>query len=190
MAGIGSPEGEHIGRRLLGERIIMLGQEVNDEIANRICSELLLLTADDAKRDIQLFINSPGGSVYAGMAIYDVMQYVPNDIVTVAMGMAGSMGQFLLTAGTAGKRYALPHARIIMHQPHGGIGGTESDIRIQAQQMLFTKKLLAERTAFHTGQPLEKIEADADRDRWFTAEEARAYGFIDHVVVSTAVLPS
>jgi ATP-dependent Clp protease, protease subunit len=190
MAGMESPDGEHIGRRLLRERIIMLGTEVNDEVANRICSELLLLTADDPARDIQLFINSPGGSVFAGMAIYDVMQYVPNDIVTVAMGMAGSMGQFLLTAGTAGKRYALPHSRIIMHQPHGGIGGTAADIAIQAEQMRYTKKLLAERTAFHTGQPLERIEADADRDRWFTAEEAREYGFIDHVVTSTAHVPS
>ncbi|MEO3855034.1 ATP-dependent Clp protease proteolytic subunit [Acrocarpospora sp. B8E8] len=190
MATAGSPEGEHISRRLLNERIIVLGQEVDDEIANRICSELLLLTADDPKRDIQLYINSPGGSVYSGMAIYDVMQYVPNDIVTVAMGMAGSMGQFLLTAGTTGKRYALPHARIIMHQPHGGIGGTAADIAIQAEQMRYTKKLLAERTAFHTGQPLERIEADADRDHWFTAEEAKEYGFIDHVVATTAHVPA
>lgn len=182
--------GEHLDRRLLEERIIVLGQEVDDAIANRLCSELLLLSADDSKRDIQLFINSPGGSVYAGMAIYDVMQYVPNDIITVAMGMAGSMGQFLLTAGTRGKRYALPHARIIMHQPHGGLGGTETDIRIQAEQMRHTKRLLAERTAFHTGQPIEKIEADADRDNWFTAEEAKEYGFIDHVVLSPAHVSS
>jgi ATP-dependent Clp protease protease subunit len=177
---------EQLGDRLLGQRIIVLGQEVNDEIANRICSELLLLTADDSRRDISLYINSPGGSVSAGMAIYDVMQYVPNDVVTVAMGLAASMGQFLLCAGAPGKRYALPHARIVMHQPLGGIGGTAADIAIQAEQMRYTKKLMAERIATHTGQPLERIEQDSDRDRWFTAEEAKEYGFVDHVVASLA----
>ncbi|GAA1273173.1 ATP-dependent Clp protease proteolytic subunit 2 [Planotetraspora silvatica] len=177
---------EQLGDRLLGQRIIILGQEVNDEIANKICSELLLLTAEDSQRDISLYINSPGGSVSAGMAIYDVMQYVPNDVVTVAMGFAASMGQFLLCAGTKGKRYALPHARIVMHQPLGGIGGTAADIAIQAEQMRYTKKLMAERIATHTGQPLERIEADSDRDRWFTAEEAKDYGFVDHVVASLA----
>ncbi|WP_248962215.1 ATP-dependent Clp protease proteolytic subunit [Sphaerisporangium perillae] len=179
-----------IGQRLLRERIIFLGQEVDDEIANKICGELLLLSAEDARRDIFLYINSPGGSVSAGMAIYDIMQYVPNEISTVAMGLAASMGQFLLCAGTAGKRYALPHTRILMHQPLGGIGGTASDIKIQAEQMLYTKKLLAERIAFHTGQPLEQIEKDSDHDRWFTAQEAKDYGFVDQVVGSANLVSS
>ncbi|GII55236.1 ATP-dependent Clp protease proteolytic subunit 2 [Planotetraspora thailandica] len=188
-AGEGGPQRhEQLGDRLRSKRIVVLGQEVDDEIANRICSELLLLSAEDSQRDISLYINSPGGSVSAGMAIYDVMQYVPNDVVTVTMGLAASMGQFLLCAGTPGKRYALPHARIVMHQPLGGIGGTASDIRIQAEQMRYTKKLLAERIAFHTGQPLERIEADSDRDRWFTAEEAKEYGFVDHVVAGVRAL--
>jgi ATP-dependent Clp protease, protease subunit len=182
----GQQHQEQLGDRLRNKRIVVLGQEVDDEIANRICSELLLLSAEDSQRDISLYINSPGGSVSAGMAIYDVMQYVPNDVATVAMGFAASMGQFLLCAGAPGKRFALPHARIVMHQPHGGIGGTASDIKIQAEQMRYTKKLLAERIAFHTGQPLERIEADSDRDRWFTAEEAKEYGFVDHVVASLA----
>jgi ATP-dependent Clp protease, protease subunit len=177
-------------QRLLRNRIIFLGQQVDDDISNRICAEILLLSAEDAKRDIQLFINSPGGSVYAGMAIYDVMQYVPNDVATYAFGMAASMGQFLLTAGAHGKRYALPHATILMHQPSGGIGGTASDIRIQAEQMLYIKRTLFERTAFHTGQPIEQIEKDADRDRWFTADEARDYGFVDHVIRSAVEVPS
>ncbi|GAA3103424.1 ATP-dependent Clp protease proteolytic subunit [Nonomuraea sp. NPDC049421] len=181
---------DQLYQRLLRERIIVLGQEVNDEIANRICAELLLLAADDPERDITLYINSPGGSVSAGMAIYDMMEYVPNDVSTVVMGMAASMGQFLLTAGARGKRYALPHARVMMHQPSGGIGGTAADIAIQAEQMLYVKKTLAERIAFHTGQPLEQIESDSDRDRWFTAEEAKDYGFIDHVVRSARQVPS
>ncbi|MBO3746850.1 ATP-dependent Clp protease proteolytic subunit [Streptosporangiaceae bacterium NEAU-GS5] len=175
-----------LSQRLLRQRIVVLGEEVTDDSANRICGEILLLSAEDAERDIQLYINSPGGSVSAGLAVYDVMQFVPNDIVTVTMGLAASMGQVLLCAGTAGKRYALPHARIVMHQPHGGIGGTASDIKIQAEQMLYTKQVLAERTAFHTGQALEQIIEDWDRDRWFTAEEAKTYGFVDHVVRTTA----
>ncbi|MFC4588695.1 ATP-dependent Clp protease proteolytic subunit [Sphaerisporangium corydalis] len=179
-----------LGQRLLRERIIFLGQEVDDEISNKICGELLLLSAEDAKRDIFLYINSPGGSVTAGMAIYDIMQYVPNDVSTVAMGLAASMGQFLLCAGTTGKRYSLPHARILMHQPLGGIGGTASDIKIQAEQMLYTKKMFAERIAFHTGQTVEQIERDSDHDRWFTAEEAKDYGFVDHVVRSANLVPS
>jgi ATP-dependent Clp protease protease subunit len=179
-----------ISQRLLRERIIFLGQEVDDEICNRICGEMLLLSAEDSKRDIFLYINSPGGSVTAGMALYDIMQYVPNDISTVAMGLAASMGQFLLCAGTPGKRYALPHARVMMHQPSGGIGGTAADIAIQAEQMLYTKKTLAERIAFHTGQPLDQIERDSDHDRWFTAEQARSYGFVDHVVGSANLVPS
>jgi ATP-dependent Clp protease protease subunit len=177
-------------QRLLRHRIIFLGQQVDDDLANRICAELILLAAEDDKRDISLYINSPGGSVYAGMAIYDVMQYVPNDVATFAMGMAASMGQFLLTAGARGKRYAMPHAAILMHQPHGGIGGTATDIRIQAEQSLFLKRVLAERIASHTGRPVEQIEEDSDRDRWFTAEEAKDYGIVDHVVRSATEVPS
>ncbi|MBT2207145.1 MULTISPECIES: ATP-dependent Clp protease proteolytic subunit [Actinomadura] len=174
--------GEHVFQRLLRQRIIVLGQEVDDAIANRICGEMLLLAAEDRARDIHLYINSPGGSVTAGMAIYDVMQFVPNDVATLSLGFTASMGQFLLCAGAPGKRYALPHARILMHQPSGGIGGTASDIKIQAENMLFTKNVFQKRVAFHTGQPVERIAADSDRDRWFTAEEAREYGFVDHVV--------
>jgi ATP-dependent Clp protease, protease subunit len=184
------PFGDQLFQRLLRHRIIFLGQQVDDDIANRICAELVLLASEDDKRDISLYINSPGGSVYAGMAIYDVMQYVPNDIATYAMGMAASMGQFLLTAGAPGKRYALPHAQILMHQPSGGIGGTASDIRIQAEQMLYIKRTLFERTAYHTGQPIEQIEKDADRDRWFTADEAKDYGFVDQVIRSAIEVPT
>jgi ATP-dependent Clp protease protease subunit len=176
------PLGDQLYQRLLRERIVFLGQQVDDDISNRICSELLLLAAEDSRRDIYLYINSPGGSVTAGMAIYDMMQYVPNDVATVGMGLAASMGQFLLCASTAGKRYALPHARIMMHQPSGGIGGTASDIKILAEQMLYVKQTLAERISFHTGQTLEQVQTDSDRDRWFTADEAKDYGFIDHVV--------
>ena len=184
------PLGDMLFQRLLRERIIFLGQQVDDDIANRICAELLLLSALDGQRDIYLYINSPGGSVTAGMAIFDIMQYVPNDVATVGMGLAASMGQFLLSAGAPGKRYALPHARIMMHQPSGGIGGTASDIKIQAEQMLFVKKSLAELIAEHTGQPLDQIERDSDRDRWFTAEEAKSYGLVDHVVRSANQVPS
>jgi ATP-dependent Clp protease, protease subunit len=180
------PMGDMLFQRLLRHRIIFLGQQVDDDLANRICAELILLSAEDSRRDINLYINSPGGSVYAGMAIYDVMQFVPNDVATYAMGMAASMGQFLLTAGADGKRYAMPHAAILMHQPHGGIGGTATDIRIQAEQSLYLKRLMAERIASHTGRPVEQIEADSDRDRWFTAEEARDYGIVDHVVRNAA----
>jgi len=184
------PFGEQLFQRLLRHRIIFLGQQVDDDLANRICAEIVLLASEDAKRDISIYINSPGGSVYAGMAIYDIMQYVPNDIATYAMGMAASMGQFLLTAGAPGKRYALPHAQVLMHQPSGGIGGTASDIRIQAEQMLYVKRTLFERTAFHTGRPIEEIERDADRDRWFTAEEAKEYGFVDQVIRSAVEVPT
>ncbi len=184
------PFGDQLFQRLLRHRIIFLGQQVDDDIANRICAELVLLASEDEKRDISIYINSPGGSVYAGMAIYDIMQYVPNDIATYAMGMAASMGQFLLTAGTRGKRYALPHAQILMHQPSGGIGGTESDIRIQAEQMRHIKRTLFERTAFHTGKSIEEIERDADRDRWFTAEDAMKYGFVDQVIHSAIEVPT
>jgi ATP-dependent Clp protease protease subunit len=171
-------------QRLLRERIIFLGSVVEDDMANAICAQMLLLAAEDPEKDIYLYINSPGGSVSAGMAIYDTMQYIENDVATVAMGLAASMGQFLLCAGAAGKRYALPHARIMMHQPSGGIGGTASDIKIQAEQMLYTKKKMAELIAQHTGQSVEQIETDSDRDRWFAADDARDYGFVDHVVRS------
>jgi ATP-dependent Clp protease, protease subunit len=184
------PLGDQLFQRLLRHRIIFLGQQVDDDIANRICAELVLLASEDDRRDISLYINSPGGSVSAGLAIYDVMQYVPNDIATYAMGLAASMGQFLLCAGTHGKRYALPHAQVLMHQPSGGIGGTATDIRIQAEQMLYIKRTLAERIAYHTGQTVEQIEADSDRDRWFTADEAKDYGFVDQVVRDAAQVPS
>jgi ATP-dependent Clp protease, protease subunit len=175
---------EQVYNRLLRERIIFLGSVVEDTNANAICAQLLLLAADDPHKDIWLYINSPGGSVSAGMAIYDTMQFVQNDVATVAMGMAASMGQFLLCAGAAGKRYATPHARVMMHQPSGGLGGTASDIKIQAEQMLYTKQKMAELIALHTSQPIDQIERDSDRDRWFTAEEARDYGMVDQVVAS------
>ncbi len=175
---------DQIRQWLLRQRILFLWQEVNDEIANRLCSELLLLSSQDSKRDIFLYINSPGGSVTAGLAIYDVMQYIENDVATVAVGFAASMGQFLLCSGAPGKRYALPNARVVMHQPLGGIGGTASDVKIMAEQMIAIKATLAEKIAMHTGQPLERIVVDSDRDRWFTAEEAKEYGFVDHVVES------
>ena len=177
---------DHIYNRLLKERIIFLGSEVRDDNANAICAQLLLLAAEDPERDIWLYINSPGGSVTAGMAIFDTMQFVQPDVATVAMGLAASMGQFLLSAGTPGKRYATPHARIMMHQPSGGIGGTASDIKIQAEQMLHIKKQMADLIAQHTGQSVEQIETDSDRDRWFTSEQAKDYGFVDHVIESAS----
>src|SRR4051812_14600317 len=175
---------DSVYERLLRERIVFLGSQVDDPIANQICAQLLLLAAEDPERDIYLYINSPGGSVSAGMAIYDTMQYVENDVATVALGLAASMGQFLLCAGAPGKRYSLPHARIMMHQPSGGIGGTAAGIAIQAEQMMYTRRVLQERIAFHTGQTYDKIEEDSDRDRWFTADEAKDYGFVDNVVRS------
>jgi ATP-dependent Clp protease protease subunit len=181
---------DSVSTRLLQERIIFLGTQVDDDIANRICAQLLLLSAEDPHRDISIYINSPGGSVSSGLAIYDTMQYIQNDVSTVAMGLAASMGQFLLCAGKKGKRYALPHARIMMHQPSGGIGGTAADIAIQAENMLWTKKVLQERIADHTGQTFDQIEKDSDRDRWFTADEAKDYGFVDHVVQSAAQVPA
>ena len=186
MNGGGSAYGldDHIYQRLLRERIIFLGSEVRDQNANAICAQMLLLSAEDPEADIFLHINSPGGSVDSGMAIYDTMNYIPNDVATVGMGLAASMGQFLLCAGTTGKRYALPHARIMMHQPSGGMGGTASDIKIQAQQSLHIKAQLFKLIAEHTGQPLDQVETDADRDRWFTAEQAKEYGFIDNVISS------
>jgi ATP-dependent Clp protease protease subunit len=178
-----SPErANDVYNRLLKERIIFLGSEVDDSSANLICAQLILLAAEDEERDIYLYVNSPGGSVTAGLAIYDTMQYVACDIATVCMGLAASMGQFLLCAGAPGKRFALPHSRILMHQPHGGIQGQAADIAIQAEQIIYLKQMMAERIAHHTGQTLEQIEADSDRDRWFTADEARDYGIIDQVI--------
>jgi ATP-dependent Clp protease protease subunit len=177
---------DSVFQRLLKERIIFLGSPVEDTVANLICAQMLLLAAEDPDRDIYLYINSPGGSISAGMAIYDTMQFVRNDVATVAMGLAASMGQFLLSSGAPGKRYSLPHARIMMHQPSGGIGGTASDIKIQAEQMLYIKKQMARLIAEQTGQTIEQIESDSDRDRWFSADEAKEYGFIDHVVQRAA----
>src|SRR5713101_5478174 len=171
-----------IYQRLLRERIIFLGTQVDDPAANLVCAQLLLLAAEDPSRDISLYINSPGGSVTAGLAIYDTMQWVPCDVSTVCMGLAASMGQFLLCAGAPGKRFALPHSRILMHQPSGQMQGQAADIAIQAEQIIYLKRMMAERIAFHTGQPIERIEADSDRDRWFTAAEALDYGFSDQVI--------
>ena len=174
--------GDSVYERLLRERIIFLGQQVDDEIANKLCAQILLLAAEDPNREISLYINSPGGSVTAGMAIYDTMKFVPNDIATYGMGLAASMGQFLLSGGTKGKRFALPHARIMMHQPSAGIGGTAADISIQAEQFAATKREMAELIAEHTGQTFEQVTKDSDRDRWFTAQEAKEYGIVDHVI--------
>lgn len=168
--------------RLLQERIIVLGSEVNDEVANRITGQLLLLSAEDPEKDITLYINSPGGSVPSGFAIYDTMQHVKPDIATVAMGMAASMGQFLLCSGTPGKRAALPHTRIMMHQPSSGISGTASDIAIQAELFGKWKREIATITAEQTGQTVERVVADGERDRWFTPTEALEYGIIDKVL--------
>jgi ATP-dependent Clp protease protease subunit len=178
--------GDSVYERLLRERIIFLGTQVDDTIANQLAAQMLLLSAEDPKRDIHLYINSPGGSVTAGMAIYDTMQFIDCDVATYGMGLAASMGQFLLTAGTAGKRYALPHARIMMHQPSAGVGGTASDIAIQADLFRRTKKELNQLQSQHTGQTVEQIEIDSDRDRWFTAQEALEYGFVDHVVTKAS----
>jgi ATP-dependent Clp protease protease subunit len=188
-AGAGMTLNDSVYDRLLRERIIFLGQPVDDPIANQISAQLLLLAAEDPKRDIHLYINSPGGSVTAGMAIYDTMQLVECDVATFAMGLAASMGQFLLSSGAPGKRYALPHARILMHQPSAGIGGTASDIAIQAEQYKLTKREMAELTAQQTGQTVEQIEKDADRDRWFTAAQAKDYGFVDEVIERVQEIP-
>lgn len=176
--------GDSVYQRLLKERIIWLGGEVRDDNANAICAQLLLLAAEDPDRDIYLYINSPGGSVTAGMAIYDTMQYVKPDVVTVGMGLAASMGQFLLTAGAPGKRYITPHTRVLLHQPLGGAGGSATDIRINADLILGMKKELAQITASRTGKSVEQVEADGDRDHWFTAQEALEYGFVDRVIDS------
>jgi ATP-dependent Clp protease protease subunit len=182
--------GDMLDERLLRERIVWLEGEVRDENSNRIAKQLQVLAAEDPDKDITLYINSPGGSVTAGMVIYDTMQLIPNDVATISMGLAASMGQFLLCAGAQGKRYATPNTRIMMHQPLGGIGGTASDIKIQAEQMLLLKKRLAQLIADHSGQTVAQIEEDSDRDRWFTPVEAQAYGLIDHVYSSAADAPA
>jgi ATP-dependent Clp protease, protease subunit len=173
---------DQLAARLLHQRIIVLGAEVEDQVANRLCGQLLLLSAEDPRGDISLYINSPGGSVSAGLAIYDTMRLIPNDVSTLAMGLAGSMGQFLLTAGTAGKRFSLPHAQILMHQGTAGFGGAAADVEIHAEQLERVSATLLRLLAEHTGQPVEAVERDSRRDRWFTAEEARAYGIIDHIL--------
>ena len=169
--------------RLLKSRVIMLGTEVNDDIANQVCAQLLYLEGEDPKGDVWLYINSPGGSITAGMAIYDTMQFISCDVATVCLGLAASMGQFLLTSGSAGKRYTLPNARILMHQPLAGLRGQASDIAIQAEQLAYTKKRMAELTSHHSGQKVEQIQIDAERDRWFTADGAREYGLVDKVII-------
>jgi len=173
---------DSIFHRLLRERIIWLGDEVRDDNSNVICAQMMLLAAEDPDKDIYLYINSPGGSITAGMAIYDTMQYIKPDVATFAMGMAASMGQFLLSSGAPGKRFATPHARVMMHQPSGGIAGTATDIRINAELIMHMKRVLSELTAAQTGKTLEQITKDADRDRWFTADEAMEYGFVDKVI--------
>jgi ATP-dependent Clp protease protease subunit len=180
--GLMNPTSE-IFNRLLKDRIIILGTDVNDDIANIVCAQMLFLEGDDDAKDIWLYINSPGGSVTAGMAIYDTMQFVNCNVATICMGLAASMGQFLLCAGEPGKRFALPHARIMMHQPSGGIRGQASDIAIQAEQLIYIKRLMAERIAHHSGQTVEQIQLDSERDRWFTADQAKDYGLIDDVIV-------
>ncbi len=181
---------DNVYQSLLANRIVFLGSEVKDENSNAICAQMLLLNAEDPHRDIYLYINSPGGSIDSGMAIYDTMQWISNDVATVALGLAASMGQFLLTAGAKGKRSALPHTRILMHQPSAGVGGTAADIAIQADMLTKSKRELTELQSLHTGQPIERIEVDQDRDRWFTAQEALEYGFIDQVVARAAGAPS
>ena len=174
--------GSEIYRMLLKERIVVLGSDVNDTVANQIVAQLLYLEGQDPEKDIWLYINSPGGVITAGMAIYDTMQFISSDVGTICMGLAASMGQFLLTAGAPGKRFTLPHARILMHQPLGGVQGQASDIAIQAEQMAYIKRLMAERIAHHSGQSVEQIELDSERDRWFTAEQAKEYGLVDKVI--------
>ncbi len=186
-AGAGGDPTSDIYQRLLKERIVFIGSAIDQGTANLVCAQLILLESEDPDRDISLYINSPGGSVTDGLAIYDTMQYVRPDVSTICVGLAASMGQFLLCAGAAGKRFALPHSRILMHQPSGAMQGQAADIAIQAEQIIYLKRMMAERIALHTGQTLERIEADSDRDRWFTAEEARDYGFIDQVIDRSVV---
>jgi ATP-dependent Clp protease, protease subunit len=188
--GAGGGDRMDIFNRLLKNRIVMLGTDVNDEIANLICGQMLYLEGEDAAKDIWLYINSPGGSVTAGMAIYDTMKFVSCDVGTICMGLAASMGQFLLCAGAKGKRFSLPHTRIMMHQPSAGLRGQASDIAIQAEQLAYMKKMLAQRIADHTGQTPEQIQADSERDRWFTPDQALEYGMIDRVLANRADIPA
>ena len=173
---------DQLATRLLYQRIVVLGTEVNDAVAGRLCAQLLLLSAEDPRRDISLYINSPGGSVTAGLAIYDTMQLIPNDVSTLAMGLAASMGQFLLCAGTAGKRYALPHAQVLMHQGSAGFGGTAADVEIYAHQLERTSNTMTRLISRHTGQREDTVRSDSQRDRWFSAEEALDYGLVDHIL--------
>jgi ATP-dependent Clp protease, protease subunit len=181
--------GDAVYERLLRERIVFLGREVDDVIANELCAQMLLLSAEDPTRDVHLYVNSPGGSVTAGLAVYDTMRFIDCDVATYAMGMAASMGQFLLTAGTPGKRYALPHARILMHQPSAGLGGTAADITIQAEMLGRLKRQVNELQAAHSGQDVAQVARDSERDRWFSPEEARAYGLVDAVLPDAGSLP-
>jgi ATP-dependent Clp protease, protease subunit len=185
-AGLNLDPSGQVFQQLLKERIVFIGSAIDQSTANQVCAQLILLEAEDPEKDISLYINSPGGSVTDGLAIYDTMQYVRPDVSTICVGLAASMGQFLLCAGAPGKRYALPHSRILMHQPSGAMQGQAADIAIQAEQIIYLKRMMAERIAFHTGQPVDRIEIDSDRDRWFTAEEAREYGFIDRVIDRSA----
>src|SRR6202034_287746 len=189
-AGGGAEPTSDIYQRLLKERIVFIGSAIVQNTANLVCAELILLEAEDHERDISLYVNSPGGSVTDGLAIYDTMQYVRPDVSTICVGLAASMGQFLLCAGAPGKRFALPHSRILMHQPSGQMQGQATDIAIHAEQIVYLKRMMAERISFHTGQPIERIEADSDRDRWFTAQEAKDYGFIDRVIEHSAAQPA
>src|SRR6202795_46225 len=190
VAAGGADPSSDIYQRLLKERIVFIGSAIDQLTANLVCAQLILLESEDADKDISLYTNSPGGSVTDGLAIYDTMQYVRPDVSTICVGLAASMGQFLLCAGAPGKRFALPHSRILMHQPSGQMQGQATDIAIQAEQIVYMKRMMAERIAFHTGQPIDRIEADSDRDRWFTAEEGKDYGFIDRVIEHSAAQPA
>ena len=181
-----APLDDQLAMQLLYQRIIVLGAEIDDRIANRITAALLLLSARDPRADISLYINSPGGSMTAGLAIYDTMRVIPNEVGTLALGFAASMGQFLLGAGTPGKRFALPNARIMMHQPSAGIQGTAADVEVQAGNLKVVKQRVNELQAEHTGQSVDQITADSGRDRWFSAAQAQEYGIVDHVVTSLA----
>lgn len=180
------PLDDELATRLLHQRIIVLGTELDETVGNRLCAQLLLLSAEDPRRDVALWINSPGGSVPAMLAIHDVMRLIPNDVSTLAMGMAASAGQFLLSAGTPGKRFALAHSRVLLHQGSAGIGGTAVDIELQAEDLRRTRDTVLGLIAEHTGQSVERVREDSLRDRWYTADEAKAYGFVDAVVTDLA----
>ncbi|MEJ7562648.1 MAG: ATP-dependent Clp protease proteolytic subunit [Ilumatobacteraceae bacterium] len=188
LEGVMDPR-DDVFNRLLKNRVVLLGSDVNDDIANQICGQLIFLEGENDD-DVWLYINSPGGSVSAGMAIYDTMQFIGCDVATVCLGLAASMGQFLLTAGAPEKRFTLPNARVMMHQPLAGLRGQASDIAIQAEQHVYTKRRMAELTAEHSGRPLEQVQADSERDRWFTADQAREYGLVDKVITRRGEIPS